>query len=152
MDPAGGAVGSALRSMMNTPGNWISSNGPFFTTVPPIAETQNSFWASTSFTARCMWPMLTPAAFGGASCARTGATERIATPSVESDRIVGPNISAFMKELKDDVGRGCTAVICGAVLADQAADGVDRRGARAVPGRFTVGSDVRSAGQGTSGK
>ena len=56
----------------------MSSSGPFFTSVPPITEIQNCFWASTSFTVRRTWPIVTPTWFGSTSCARAGAAARMA--------------------------------------------------------------------------
>ena len=77
MAPAGGSrAASVLRSMMYTPGNWMSSSGPFVTSVPPIMPTQNCLWASTSFTTRCTWPIRRPTWFGSTSCAKAGEAHR----------------------------------------------------------------------------
>src|SRR5271165_5690369 len=87
MEPAGGVVLSACRSMMYVPGNWINMSGPFCTTVPPMVSVQNFFCTSTSFTNRCMCPMVTPAPFGGASCAQAGKTANAAAISGNKNRI-----------------------------------------------------------------
>src|SRR4051812_27610374 len=58
--------------MMNTPGNSISSSGPFFTLVPPMTPTQNCRCASRSRTARWTCPIRRPSWFGSTSCANAG--------------------------------------------------------------------------------
>src|SRR5687768_14959781 len=62
--------------MTKIPGNWMSVRGPLVTSVPPSIVVQKVFCASTSFTARWMWPSVTPRSFGGASCADAGVGDR----------------------------------------------------------------------------